>query len=135
MAKRKEDAFEEEPFGDEPELGEPEEQPEELAEPMIPDAAVVFDAAMADEWLAKGQARLRNVFTSVRFEPAGMPDNKLEFLLLMAAQSIMGKYRLARPIREGKGIIFVPKVLAGAPVFDAFVRGEDVGEYTSFSRI
>lgn len=103
-------------------------------EPAVPEAQVVFDAAMADEWLKIGYKRLRWAFESVRFDPAGMPEDKLEFLLFLAAESILGQYKFLRPLREGRGVIYVPECLVGAPVFSDFERGEVIGLYVALRR-
>jgi hypothetical protein len=129
MAKRKSDPVEKE---DEEFQDDIVEEPEK--ELVVPDVEFVFDSSVADIWLRLSYARLRNVFESVRFDPDGMPEDKLEFLLFMAVHSIMGDYKFRKPFREGRGVIYVPTCLSGAPVLSDFERGDEVGLYTSFHK-
>jgi hypothetical protein len=96
--------------------------------PAIPEALVIFDGPMADMWLHESYARLTGVYTSLRFEPEGMPKNFLPFLLLLAGNAIIGAFK------GGRGVLFVPKSLADNAVLSTLERGDAVGEYVSFYR-
>jgi len=86
-----------------------------------PEAQYVFDAVEAEKWLTSASARLRGVFQSVRFDPEGMPEEQLGFLLLLVGRSIMKEYTLRdRSVHQGR--FFVPADLP-ADKFPASFEG------------
>jgi hypothetical protein len=117
-------------YEDDPEIKE-----EEAAVPEpVPDAQMVFDADVAELWLRDANARKQGVFLSIRFEPDGMPEKQLDFLLSMAAKAIGGKMYTHKGALRGTGTLFVPQSLAKAPVLSSLEEVDIVGYYVVFQR-
>lgn len=98
----------------------------------IPAAEHIFDFGMADAWLGNSTLRLESVFRRVRFEPAYMRPDQIEFCLFMAGRSIVFDWKDRRG--SGRGVLYVPKKLADQPVLSYLERGDVIGDYVAFHR-
>jgi len=97
-------------------------------EPAVPEVELVFDGSVAEKWLHSSNERKFGVFASIRFEPKGMPEKQVNFLLEMAARAIAKEVKRKRVV-IGEGVLYVPLDMSKNPVLDSFVRGKRVGKY------
>lgn len=119
---------------DSPEIFIPAVADEVKAKPAVPEAQLVFDKTVAAEWLINASARLRGVFESVRFEPEGMPEEHIGFLLLLVGKSIMKEYTL-RDRSIHKGLFFVPAELSEKkypPSFEGLEQLDRKGNWITY---
>jgi hypothetical protein len=63
--------------------------PEPEPDPDVPAAEFGFGLITARSWLMFSYARLRNVFTSVLFNPVGLDPELIKFALFLASQSVV----------------------------------------------
>lgn len=97
----------------------------------VPPVDLVFDKDEASEWLHTSSRRLKKVFFSVRFEPEGIPEKHLSFLLRLAAESVSPKYKKTRVSNPVKGFFYCPVEWA-EEVPESLEQTGTVGGYAIF---
>jgi len=122
-------------------MKEPEivEEKKEVSAPVkvveeLPAADLVMNAEVAQLWLTDGNARLRGVYRSVRFEPAGIPAHHITFLLSLASEAIRGEYEYDWDNKKARGVLYVPVSFANTPVLADMVKGKPVAGYVPMQR-
>lgn len=100
--------------------------------PGVPEAQMVFDAGMGERFLRDAYLRTPRVADSVRFDPEGMPEEKIGFLLDLAARLVKVCYIARKPRREERGVFWVPSRLADHPVLSDYEVGRKFGDHVAF---
>lgn len=114
-----------------PPVIEPKKAARKIIPDMVPFVHLVFDKDEAQDWLHISSRRLKKVFFSVRFEPEGMPENLVPFLVRLAAESVSPKYKDANGSNPVKGFFYCPVEWA-EEVPDSLEQTGTVGDYAVF---
>ena len=109
-------------------ISEPEEEaatepePEPEPEPaQLPDAVLVFNAAVAPLWLSKGYLRVSNRYKSIRFDAKELPKKHVSFLLSLAVRAL-----------RSRGTIYVPVYLSDSEQLAGLEDRGNVGLFAAF---